>query len=166
MSRRLKSPVYWLLAQQCVQTSIKRNINGPFHWPFVRGIHRWPVDSPHMRSVTWKAFPCDDVIINMGHQSQWSRHVRTWMSNYIGRAHACYLHHTLQWRHNEPYVSNHRRLDCLLDRLFRRRSGKTSKFRVTGLCEGNSPVTGEFPTQRASNAENVSIWWRHHVWNN
>ena len=26
----------------------------------------------------------------------------------------------------------------------------------------NSPVTGEFPVQRASNAENVSIWWRHH----
>ena len=31
-----------------------------------------------------------------------------------------------------------------------------------GLCEGNSPVTGEFPSQKASNAENVSIWWRHH----
>ena len=30
------------------------------------------------------------------------------------------------------------------------------------LCEGNSPVTGEFPAQRASNVENVSIWWRHH----
>ena len=43
-------------------------------------------------------------------------------------------------------------------------SGKeTSKFRVTGLCEGNSPVTGEFPAQRASNAENVSIWWRQHA---
>ena len=40
---------------------------------------------------------------------------------------------------------------------------KTSKLRVTGLCEGNSPVTGEFPSQRASNAENVSIWWRRHV---
>ena len=39
---------------------------------------------------------------------------------------------------------------------------KTSKLRVTGLCAGNSPVTDEFPTQRASNAENVSIWWRHH----
>ena len=26
----------------------------------------------------------------------------------------------------------------------------------------NSPVTGEFPAQMASNAENVSIWWRHH----
>ena len=44
----------------------------------------------------------------------------------------------------------------------RRWSKKTSKFRVTGLCEGNSPVTGEFPAQRANNAENVTIWWRHH----
>ena len=42
------------------------------------------------------------------------------------------------------------------------RSKKTSKLCVTGLCEGNSPVTGEFPTQKASNAENISIWWRHH----
>ena len=47
--------------------------------------------------------------------------------------------------------------------LFRRRSKKTSKLRVTGLCAGNSPVTGEFPAQMASNAENASIWWRHHV---
>ena len=40
---------------------------------------------------------------------------------------------------------------------------RISKLRVTGLCEGNLPVTDEFPAQRASNAENVSIWWRHHV---
>ena len=39
----------------------------------------------------------------------------------------------------------------------RRRSQSPTKLRVTGLCEGNSPVTGEFPAQRASNAENVSI---------
>ena len=45
----------------------------------------------------------------------------------------------------------------------RTRSRKTSKLRVTGLCEENLPLTGEFPAQRASNAENVSIWWRHHV---
>ena len=44
----------------------------------------------------------------------------------------------------------------------RHRSKQTSKLRVTGLCMGNSPVTGEFPAQMASNAENVSIWWRHH----
>ena len=40
---------------------------------------------------------------------------------------------------------------------------KTSKLRVTGLRVGNSPGTGEFPAQMASNAENVSISWRHHV---
>ena len=40
---------------------------------------------------------------------------------------------------------------------------KTSKLRVTGLCARNSPVTSEFPAQRASNAENVPIWWRHRV---
>ena len=44
----------------------------------------------------------------------------------------------------------------------RLRSKKTSKLRVAGLWEGNSPVIGEFPAQKASNAENVSIWWRHH----
>ena len=37
-----------------------------------------------------------------------------------------------------------------------------SKLRVTGLCAGNSPGTGEFPEQMASNVENVSFWWRHH----
>ena len=71
---------------------------------------------------------------------------------------------SLQRRHNEhDGVSNHQPYDCLLNRLFRRRSKKTSKLCVTGLCVGNSPGTGEFPTQRASNAEYVSIWWRHHV---
>ena len=61
---------------------------------------------------------------------------------------------------------NHQPHDCLLNCLFRRRWKKPSKLRVTSLCAGNSPVTGEFPAQKASNAENVSIWWRHHhiVW--
>ena len=64
----------------------------------------------------------------------------------------------LQWRHNwRDCVSNHQPHDCLLNRLFRRRSKKTSKLRDTGLCEWNSPVTGEFPAQKTSNAENVSI---------
>ena len=39
---------------------------------------------------------------------------------------------------------------------------ETSKLRGTGLCGGNSPVTDEFPAQKASSAEIVSIWWRHH----
>ena len=73
-------------------------------------------------------------------------------------------HSPLRWRINgRDSVSNHQPHDCLLNRLFRRKSEKTSKLRVTGLCAGNSPGTGEFPAQMASNAENVSIWWRHHA---
>ena len=77
----------------------------------------------------------------------------------------CRWDFTLQWRHNEhDGVSNHQPPDCLLNHLFRCRSKKTSTLRVTGLCAENSPVTSEFPAQRTSNAENVSIlmtssWW-------
>ena len=74
---------------------------------------------------------------------------------------------SLQWRHNvHDGVLNHQLHDCLFNRLFRRRSKKTSKLRVTALCAGNSPVTGEIPAQRASNAENIFIddvplfWYR------
>ena len=71
---------------------------------------------------------------------------------------------SFQWHNNGgDVVSNHQPHDCLLNSLFGRRSKKTSKLCVTGLCEGNSPGTGEFPAEMASNAENVSIWWRHHV---
>ena len=71
---------------------------------------------------------------------------------------------SLRWRHNgHDSVLNHQPHDCLLNRLVRRKSKKTSKLCVTGLCARNSPGTGEFPAQMASNAENVSIWWRHHV---
>ena len=75
---------------------------------------------------------------------------------------------SLQWRHNGlDGVSNHQHHHCLLNRLlnrlFRRIQKKTSKLRVTGLCAGNSPVTREYPVQMSSTAENVSIWWRHHI---
>ena len=73
---------------------------------------------------------------------------------------------SLRWRHNgHDRVSNHQPHHCLLNHLFRRRSKKTSKLHVTRLCAGNSPLTSEFPPQMTSNAENVSIWWRHHVSN-
>ena len=71
---------------------------------------------------------------------------------------------TLQWRHNErDGVSNHQRLDGLPKGLFRRRSKKASKSRVTGLCEGNPP------SQSVSNVENVFIHlmtssWRDRFW--
>ena len=59
-----------------------------------------------------------------------------------------FAEYSLEWRHNgRDCVSNHQPHDCLLNRLFRHRSKKTSKLRVTGLCAGNSPFT----------------WWRHQI---
>ena len=70
---------------------------------------------------------------------------------------------TLQGRHNKrDRVSNHQPHDCLLNRFVTRRSKKTINAPRHCFFAGNSPVTGEFPAQGASNAENVSIWWRHH----
>ena len=68
------------------------------------------------------------------------------------------------WRHDErDGGSNHQYRVCLLNRLFMRISKETSKLHVTGLCERNSPRTDEFRTQKAGNAENVSIWLRRHI---
>ena len=70
---------------------------------------------------------------------------------------------SLEWRHNEnDGVFNHQPYYCFLNCSFRCRSKKISTLRVTGLCAWNSSLTGDFPAQMASNAENVSIWWRHH----
>ena len=85
-------------------------------------------------------------------------------SSWYGSCMPIKIAESLQWRHNGcDSVSNHQPHNCLLNHLFRRRSKKTPKLRVTGLCEENSPGTGEFPAKMASNAENVSIWWRLHV---
>ena len=56
------------------------------------------------------------------------------------------IYRSLPWRHNgRDRVSNHQPHDCLLSRLSLGRSKKTSKLRVTGLCAGDLPMTGEFP---------------------
>ena len=66
------------------------------------------------------------------------------------------------WRHNDhDGASNHQHNGCLLNRLFRRKEN----IKAPGhwpLC-GEFTGTGEFPAQRASYTENVSIWWRHHL---
>ena len=82
-----------------------------------------------------------------------------WGNHVIFLVPALYSNTPLQWRHNgRDSISNHQPHDCLLNRLLRRRSRKTSKLPVTGLCVGNSPGTGEFPAQMASYGENVSIF--------
>ena len=98
------------------------------------------------------------------------RLLKTWQTSTIPVPVTCIMEsnlvncrQALRFRHNEcDCVSNYRRLDCLLNRFFRRKSTKTSNLCVTGLCEGIPAVTGRFPSQRVNNALNDSIWWRHY----
>ena len=105
-------------------------------------------------------------------QSNWTResiiqipYIKTWRKAIdlsLNNKQVC-LYLSLRWRHNgHDGVSNHQPHDCLPNRLFRPRSRKTSKLCVTGLCE---EFTGDrwIPRTKASNAENISIWWRHHI---
>ena len=118
---------------------------------FVRGIHRWPVNSLHKGPVTRKMFPFDDVIMytlnpgqflvassaigsNSGvvNRSLDPENDKAWWSSPENRIIITVT--SLRWRRNgRDSVSNHQPHDCLLNRLFRRRSKKTSKLRVTGV---------------------------------
>ena len=75
----------------------------------------------------------------------------------------------LRWYHyndvimSTMWVSNHQPPPLFIQPFIQAHIKNPSKLYVTGLCDGNSPVNAEFPAQRASNTENVSIWRRHHV---
>ena len=99
----------------------------------------WPVDSSHIGLAMWKVFPRHDVI----RHSAKLIHIRDVTMSAMTSQIAGVL--------------------IVYSAVYSSRSNKTTKLRVTGLCVGNSPVTGEFPAQMASSAENVSIWWRHHA---
>ena len=70
---------------------------------------------------------------------------------------------SLQWRLNwHDGVSNHQ-LKSVYSPVYSGADQGKHQSSASLAFEGNSPVTGEFSAQRASNAENVSIWWRHHA---
>ena len=70
---------------------------------------------------------------------QWDLVAFTWAQFHSKHSNISILD-SLRWRQNDhDGVSNHQPHGCLLNRLFGRRSKKTSKLRVTGLCAGNSP---------------------------
>ena len=78
--------------------------------------------------------------------SKWKATVHNWYNNWLSSV--CL---SLQWSHNgHDGISNYQPHDPLLNHIFRHISKKISKLLVTGLCVGNSPGTGEFPTQIAS----------------
>ena len=133
--RCLKSLENLLFGQQLVLAITKKYQILALLAHFKGSIHWWPLHSPHLFTDCCFCLSVESIV-----------------------------HLPLHWRHNEhDGISNQQPYDCLLNRLFMRRSKETSNLCVTGLCAGSSPVTGEFPAQMASNAENVSIWWRLHA---
>ena len=79
----------------------------------------------------------------------------------------------LHWRHNDhDGVSNRQPHGCLLNRLFRRGSKKTSTLRVTGLCVGNSPgpvnspYKGPFTRKMFPFDDVIMQYWFNHAWHN
>ena len=103
----------------------------------------------------------------------WRNHWKQWPNIYhhercVRLSKCANTHFTLHWRHNDhDGVSNHQHHGCLINRLFRRRSKKTSKRRVAGLCVGNSPRPVNFPhkgpvTRKMFPFEDVIMYsWTH-----
>ena len=112
----------------------------PRYWPFVRAIHRSPVNSPHKGQ--WRGalmFPLIYAWINGGANNCEAGDLRRHYLLYLPGNNITVTSKLAWWR-----------LDCLLNPLFRCRPKKRSKLRVTGLGEGNPLETGGFPSQRPS----------------
>ena len=96
---------------------------------FVWEIHRWPVNSPHKSQWRVKMFPFDDVImLSFSHVGQ---DIRRWYTNDEVRT---FLNST-----------SHRY--STIKAMVMSSIGNISA--LLAVCAGNSPVTGEFPTQRS-----------------
>ena len=126
--------------ENATDTSICRSFHGlhlhriifdngfSYKWPLMHWyIYRWFIKHATVADEYSKRFA----------QTYISAH-RRWIQRILRQVHRVHRV-TLQWRHNEYNgVSNHRRLYYLFRRMFMRRSKKTSKLLVTGLCEGST----------------------------
>ena len=113
---------------------------------FVRGIHRWPMNSPHKGSVTRKMFPFDDVIMQQA--CVWC----CWPAKRVLCANAGVSNDC------NHVVSNHKKLDCLFKSLFRPATKKTDhRSTLTALCGGESTGDQWITSETVNNTEKVSM---------
>ena len=148
-----------LYSLETLHAPLKQSIGCIINWAFTSAITQL-VRREHWPQTWWERLVLDGMLPWI--QSGIISCIRVFWMVY---SYCCglMLTTTLQWHHNgHDGILKHQPHHCLLNRLFGCRSRKTSKFCVTGLWVGNSPGTGEFPVQMASNVENVSIWWCHH----
>ena len=127
----------------------------PYYWPFVRGIHREIVNPTHQGSVMWIL----DAFFDPGLLS----YDVTVTTRILGLCASCRMdvglaHYSDVMMNGMASQITDAWLLCSTVCSDKRRH----QLCAIGLCEGNPTVTGGFPSQGTSNAENVSIWWRHH----
>ena len=106
------------------------------YWPFVRGIHRSPVNSPH--EGQWRGALMFSLIC---------ARINSWVNN--GEAGDLRRHRA----HYDVIV--------MIGHLVRAVTIKTSSTLLV-LCWDNQVVTGGFPSQRDRTVESLSKSWRHH----
>ena len=81
------------------------------------------------------------------------------MDNLIKSTDQC----TLQWLHNGRDSVSNTSLTIVYSTVYSHTDQRKHQSSASlAFVQGNSPGTGEFPAQMASNMKNVSIWWRHH----
>ena len=133
-AQSLNRKSYWKFTLSCFSATCLKHVG--LLWP-IRSLDRKQV---HAYTIDYKCDLFSSVfywfswifLLSCGHQSFTIRQTRSWEISWHSKS--------LHWRHNDHNgVSNHQPHVCLLNRLFRRRSKKTSKLRITGLCVGNSP---------------------------
>ena len=130
-----------------------------------------------MSAKKWRPF-CPSLSVLTHSSWKWcQRYSAEWEdSDIFALLILCYIHWnpkvtrvptSLQWRHNgHDGVSNHQPHHCLLNHLFGRRSKKTLKLCVTGLCAGihRGPVNSlhKWPvTRKMSPFDDIMIKWTH-----
>ena len=147
---RLKSPTLDCLSNCLFKLTSKRTSKPALLTLCER--NPWPSQGPE----TWKTFPWNDVIGTWNTQDRFTPCISTDTLNMLNIS-------TFGGRHNgRDGASNHQPRDCLLNRLSdadqRKHQSSASLAFVWGIHR--SPVNS--PHKKASNAENVSVWWRYH----
>ena len=143
----------WLWNYEPELPSFWRNFHHWMHWEFLKW--QLPVQPVMKISSLWRNFRFSrhDPLTNCYTTSQCGVRFEV-IAHYVKTNHYC----------DVIMCHNHRCPRCLLDCLFRCWSNKTSKLRVTGFCEGNSPVTGDFPRAKGQLRRKcfytmTSSWW-------
>ena len=139
------------------------------YWSFVTGIHWSLVDSPHKGAC--RVMRRFDVSLMWHCRSHWTNsQVAGGLMALVLRVLMLYMLMWCYYNELSPYDDitwtscslKSPAIQLFIQQLMQIHIKETSKSMVLALCEGSSPVTGEFPSQRASDAEKASIWWRHH----